>query len=303
MQTELQIEFFLDDGHQHIDGDGGPDLRPDRILRGPIERLDAQMLLDPAKEQLDFPTALIELSNRQSGKKKVVGEKHETFLTLPIEVPYAPQSFGIAALGNGIVEHDDLIALQTRLLVDGLGIHSPAVEAFFRPRHKERSRLMHAVESFEIEIASVHQVNRSGLPDQLIEDVDLVDLPTGDDHHCGNAAAQIEQRVELDSGLAAAELRPGEERQTQIDRRGIEGVDRMVEFEAKGFSLVESPSFLDQGLGEVGKDAPVAYLVGVGQSVARDGAVNAHVIELLRCRSQASFDISETFSKRKLSKG
>jgi len=52
---------------------------------------------------------------------------------------------------------------------------------------------MHAVESAEIQIATVHQINGSGLPDQLIEDVDLVDLSTGDDHHAGNAAAQIEQ--------------------------------------------------------------------------------------------------------------
>jgi len=90
---------------------------------------------------------------------------------------------------------------------------------------------MHAVESFEIEIAAVHQVNSSGLPDQLIEDVDLVDLSARDDHHRGNTAAQIEQRVQFDCGLACAKLCTREKRQTQIDGGGVQGIQGVVEFE------------------------------------------------------------------------
>jgi hypothetical protein len=58
-----------------------------------------------------------------------------------------------------------------------------------------------------------HQVNGSGLPDQLIEDVDLVDLSARDNHHGGNTAAKIEQRVKLDTRFVSAKLSPGKKRQ------------------------------------------------------------------------------------------
>ena len=76
----------------------------------------------------------------------------------------------------------------------------------------------------------------------------------------------------------------------------------MVEFEPERFALIKRTCFLDQDLSEVGVDAPIAHLIGVGQSIARDGAANSHVIELLRCGAKTRFDISETFSKSQLSK-
>ncbi len=119
MQAPGEIESFLDDGDQNVDRDGGPNLRLDSVLRSPVKSFDAQMLLDPAKEQLHLPTALIELGNRQRGEKKVVGQKHETLLSQRIEITYPPKSLGIASFGNGVVEPYDLIALQAGRFVDG----------------------------------------------------------------------------------------------------------------------------------------------------------------------------------------
>ena len=42
--------------------------------------------------------------------------------------------------------------------------------------------------------------------------------------------------------------------------------------------------------------------VRVGQRIARDLAANTHVIELLRLRAQARFDVPQTFAKRQLRK-
>jgi len=260
------------------------------------------MLLDPAEKQFDFPTTPIELGDGQSRQQKVVGEKDKAFLTRPIEVAHPAQSFGIAPLGHGIVEHHDLIALQARLLVDGLRVQPPTIESLFRSSHKESPGQLYAVESSEVEVAAIHQINGTGFPDQLIEDVDLVNLPAGDNHHCGNTAAQIEQSVKFDSRLAPTKLCPREKRQTQIDRGRVQRIDGICEFESEGFALVEGTCLLNQDLSEVGVDTPVAYLIGIGQSVARDGAANSHVIELLRCAPQTRFDVSETFSKSQLSK-
>lgn len=209
METALQVQTFFDDSNQHIHRDGSPNLGSDRIFRDTVESFDSQMLFDPTKEQFYLPTTPIELSNRESRQEKIVGEKHQAFLACNIEVAHSAKSFGIATLGDRIVERDDLIALQAGLFVHPLGVQAPAVESFFGPSYKERSRLMHAVEPSKIDIGAVHQVNGSSLPDQLIEDVDLVDLSARDDDHGWNTAAKIEQGVKLDSRFVSAELSPG----------------------------------------------------------------------------------------------
>jgi hypothetical protein len=40
----------------------------------------------------------------------------------------------------------------------------------------------------------------------------------------GDAAAQVEERMELDGALGAAEVRPGKQFQAQVDRGRIEGL-------------------------------------------------------------------------------
>src|ERR687896_665516 len=82
----------------------------------PIEGLDAKMLFDPTKEEFHLPTTPIELSNGQSGQEKIVGEKHQPLLACTIVVADPAKPLGIAALGNRIVEHDNLIALQAVFL-------------------------------------------------------------------------------------------------------------------------------------------------------------------------------------------
>ena len=59
----------------------------------------------------------------------------------------------------------------------------------------------------------------------------------------------------------------------------------------------------DQDLSEVGVDAPVAGLVGVGQGGARHPAAEAHVIKLALHGAQASFDVAEALAKGRLGKG
>jgi len=55
----IQIEPFLDDGDEHEDRDGDPDLGFHDVLRGVVELLDAQVLLDPFEEKLNLPPAVL----------------------------------------------------------------------------------------------------------------------------------------------------------------------------------------------------------------------------------------------------
>ena len=57
---------------------------------------------------------------------------------------------------------------------------------------------------------------------------------------------------------------------------------------------------LNEDLSEVGEDAPVAGLVGVGQRAASGGLANAAVIELGAQGMQAGFDVAQTLAPSQL---
>jgi len=239
VKASLQIQPFFYDRYEHIDRDGNPNLGTDRVGRGAIESFDPQMLLDPTKEQFHFPAALIKFGDTERGKKKVVGQKHQPLVIDGVVVTDAAKPLGVATFGHRVVERHDLIALKSGGFVDRLRIKPPTVEAFFCPRHEEGSRLVQSVESSKVEITSIHKVNGTRFPEKLVEDIDLVNLSAGDDDHGGDTATKIQQRMQFDRGFLSAKLRPGKKRQTQIDGSGVQRINGLFQFEAKGFVAVE----------------------------------------------------------------
>jgi hypothetical protein len=54
----------------------------------------------------------------------------------------------------------------------------------------------------------------------------------------------------------------------------------LLQLDPQGIARMQVADMSDAALGEVGMDMPVALLVGFGQSMARDGAADADVIQL-----------------------
>ena len=151
----------------------------------------------------------------------------------------SPKPFGIASLGDGIVERDDLVGSKPRCLVDRLRDKALTIESFFCPSHKEGSREVQAVKPSKIEVGPIHQVNGASFPEKLVEDIDLVNLSPSDDHHCGNAAAKIQQSMQFDGRFFAPKLRPRKKRQAEIDCGGVQRVNGLIEFDTERLVSVE----------------------------------------------------------------
>src|SRR5206468_5182087 len=98
----------------------------------------------------------------------------------------------------------------------------------------EAASFVETIQPLEVEEAPIHDVERAGLGQQLIEDVDLVHLAVADVDEGRDVAAQIEQRVQFDRRLGRAKGCPRKHRQTQIDGRGIQRVDRLLQIDTKG---------------------------------------------------------------------
>src|ERR1700752_1270271 len=102
--------------------------------------------------------------------------------------------------------------------------------------------------------------------------------------------------MQFHSTLALAKDGPGEQRQAQVDGCCIERVNSFLEIDAEAVVDIEFASSANQHLCEIRVDAPIAYLICVRQSVARDAAANSHVIELRSGRTQTGFDIAQAFA-------
>jgi len=118
-------------------------------------------------------------------------------------------------------------------------------------------------------------------------------FPVGNADERGDIAVQIQPGVHLDSGFALAKLGPREQRQAQIDGRGIQRIETVRQVHADRIVGVEWPGDADQHLREIGVDAPVVALVGVSQRGARYPAAKSHVIQLAVHRAKARLDVAQ----------
>ena len=76
------------------------------------------MLFDPLEEQLDLPTASIELCNCGCGQGKVVSEENVSFVVFGIEEPDAAKFVGVRLSGADALESDDLITEHSDRFID-----------------------------------------------------------------------------------------------------------------------------------------------------------------------------------------
>jgi hypothetical protein len=92
-------------------------------------------------------------------------------------------------------------------------------------------------------------------------------------------------------------------RQTQVDRAGVECIDGGVEFHAQGLLCIQWTRHGDQVLGEVGVDLPRPGGVRVGQRIARNRLTpKAHVVKPSSLRTQVDLDVAQRLAVSQLRK-
>ena len=130
----------LDDGDEDIDGYGDPQLRLHGVLRGSIEPLDAQMLLDPLEEQLDLPAALVELANGHGRQVEVVGDEHQLLAGLAVVEADPAQVLGIETAGLDAVERDGLVTDDAGGTIGGRRVDAARVHVRLGASDERRRR-------------------------------------------------------------------------------------------------------------------------------------------------------------------
>ena len=175
------------------------------------------MLLDPFEEQFDLPASAIELGDGQCWDGKVVGQEDQQLAGLGIAITDATQRDGIIVSGSQAGHHDGLVEAQAGGFIHGLGATAGAAEVLLGTGNEERAALMNPMPANEVQVAAIHDVKRTGFPDKLVEDVDIMNTGSGDNDDGGKVALEGQQGVEFDGGFGAAKRGHGKsERQRSM---------------------------------------------------------------------------------------
>ena len=297
------MQTLFQDGDEEINGDGGPDLSAHRVVRGAVKGFDAQMLLDPFEEEFDLPATAIELGDGQRWHSEVVGQKDQRLAGFGIAIADAAHGGGKIILGVKAGEHHRLVETQAGGFIHGAGVTAGAAEVLFGASDEEGTTLVDAIPADEVEVAAIYDVERSGVPDELVEDVDIMDTASRDNDDRGEIALEGQQGVEFDGGLVLSKRGPRKERETEVNGGGVQRISRRLEFKTERFIGVKRGGLPDEDLGEIGKDAPVTIFIGIGQRAAGGGLADADVVEFRAEGRQAGFDVAQTFAPRQLGEG
>ena len=297
------MQSFFDNSDQDVGGHGNPDLGFDGIFARAQKCLDTQMLLDPFEEQFDLPTLFVQSGNQFWLERKIVGQECDAFARV-VSDDHAPQGTGVVSAGIKNGEYPSLVADDLgRRPIDWLRVATFEFGIALGSCDEKCAGLVNGVQPSEIEIAAIHQVERTRLDDKVVQDVDFVRLAVGYVNETRNCAAQVEQCVQLDSSLGGSKRRLGINRQTQVDRRCVERIDCCVQIDAQRFAGIQRARNSNEVLREVGIDLPGPSRVRIGQRIARNRlTAESHVIEPRRLRSQVDFDVAQRLAVSKLRK-
>ena len=152
MQTWLQFQGLLEDGHQEIGADRRPDLDAHGVVGGADERANAQVLFDPTKEQLDLPARPVDLGDLERGQREMVGQEDERVFATRIDVSNPAQQVGIALARIEAAQPDRLIAAKSRRSVHGTTGAHIGMQVRLCSNHEECAGLREASQPREVQI-------------------------------------------------------------------------------------------------------------------------------------------------------
>ncbi len=133
-----------------------------------------------------------------SATRKIVGEKDEPLASLGVLEPDPSQRRGETFLRIEAGERDGLVADEASASVDRMRVPALGLEVGLGADDKEAAGGVKAAEPIEVDVSAIHDVDGTGLGQQLIENIDVMQLAVADEDEGRDIAAQIQERVQLD---------------------------------------------------------------------------------------------------------
>jgi len=217
---------FMANYHDQIGTDSGPYLCFDSIDALPVERFDSQVLFDPFEEQLYLPAAFVIVGNLLGIAFGYIGQQNYILIVLLVNQANTSQGFRVTMLGLIACQPDDLITLQPGREVDRRGGFSIILQILSGPDDKATALAVQVMQPLEVQVSPIHNVDASCENRDHIQDIYIVHFAIGNMDKSGDSALQVHHCVKFNGGFVFPELCPLEQRQAQVDGRGVQDSNR-----------------------------------------------------------------------------
>src|SRR5258706_9779561 len=301
-QGSLAFGLLSRDGHQRVNAQGHPDLRAYRVLRGPVKRFDAQVLLDPFEEQFHLPALPVKFADDRGGQAKVIGQNDQAAGVLRVVAADAPQSLWISFAPIEGGQLDDLVAAHVRAGPHRQGMQAGVSHAPACRDDEPSPRALDGVQARVIGIAPVQQVKRTRLKAKGIQPKQFLKTAGRDFNRGGQGPAQVQLDVKLEGGPRKIKARPGAKMQPPIKDAGVPSVKGLGQLTLQRIVHIETAGLAPKTFRQSGGHAPVARMIGVGQRAAAHRLGQPQVVEMSAARIKAGLNVTEAFTPGQLGK-
>ena len=275
------LKVMLNDGNEAVGDNGHVYLYADCVFRFSPKALDLKMLLDPFEKEFHLPPIFIEQGNVLRTEVEVVRIIDEASMKLWRIIDNSSDNTRILLLipllgeANGLVFEHVVCSIENTLAIDNL-----IGRLALLPDDEECPKHTDSIESGEVKVASVKHIARQRLIREPVHRVDVVYFGIGDSVEHGYFRDNVNLSMNSDARLRASELCPSEYGHTEVNSRGVDGIEPSVqlEFLRDTFGLgnrhhVES---------ELLKDTMVSESIGLRQHLSVNGLMaKSEVFRLL----------------------
>ena len=303
VESAGELKLLVKDGHHEVNGHCNPDLGLHRIGARTEVVFDAQVAFDPFEEEFDLPSRLVELGYGERRDLQVVGEEDEMLGRLCIEVAHSAQRVREVGCCFGKRRTPNLIAENTLQAIPRERPMTGKAKIAFGPSDEEGSGKNDPSKTSKIHVGSIHHIEGTCFEEQVVEPVNIGLAGSGDVDAGWDRASQIELGMHLYPSFGASKIGPWEETQREIDRGGIQGVNRVLQFQSKILSGVEDTRLAHESFGEILPESIVSLLVGFGQGGLGNSFSKTKMIEGFASGVETGGDIAQSFPPGQLRKG
>ena len=225
------LKVMLDDCNEAVCDDSNVYLYAHGILRLAPETFDLKMLLDPFEEELHLPPILVEQGDVLCTEEEVVRVVDKAAMQFRRIVNDSSDNAGILLLVFFLGKADALVfehvvsAIENTFAIDNL-----VCRLAFLPDDKEGAKHMNLIETGKIKVASVKHIAGKSLVCEPVHRVDIMHLGICNPIEHGNLRSDVNLRVNLDSRLGTSKLSPSEHGHTEVDGRGVNGIEPAMQF-------------------------------------------------------------------------
>jgi hypothetical protein len=228
-----QLEPLVKDRNYQVGAHRNPDLSLHGVGTRAVVVLDAQMPFDPAEEQFNSPSQLVKHGHGQCGYFQIVGKEDEFLAVFQVEESHSSQQHWVSCSGLLDCRLAVMVASQSGEAIYWLRTMALELKIGLGTCDEERASIGNHGQAGEVHVSTVHKIERTSLEIKMVESSHVVLACSSDVNASGDWASQVDLGVHLDACLGLTKVRPRKKRQRQIDRGGIQGINRVVEFDTE----------------------------------------------------------------------